>query len=287
MDSTPTQRLLPFLAHSTSDLVTYPLMYMSVIMQGTQPYRTLSRETEAIESRVYEQRGGKRGGGWKIALPCVRSYRDILDPYFTNGFRAQYKGFLILAALRLNRSTLTPINADQSKDWWSYCRFYALLFVSCLALKPLKTAYTRFAMQSPEAPVYLSLRHFFSTVPLREMYQGLSYTLATQTLISLNQANFLSFGMMLSMGYPLLLAETRMEVMSTQKGMQPYRYTSKSILGKIVAEEGIFGLYRGLFAFGLYVRPRQTFFHSIMAVAFLTTVSKSIITDTSLSETTS
>jgi hypothetical protein len=57
--------------------------------------------------------------------------------------------------------------------------------------------------------------------------------------------------------------------MSSHKGLQAYRYTNRTILRKIVAEEGLLGLYRGLFAFGLYVRHRQQSFHTFATLAIV------------------
>jgi len=251
MDSEVGLILPVLLVRGLSDLAMYPLMFMSVIMQGSQPYSTLPRQGEAIESRICTQRGGKPGRGWKIGPPCVQVYRDIFQSGHS-GFRSQYKGFLIYNALYLCQTYSYFI--AKPKDWWGYCKVYTLNVLGILALKPLKTAHTRFVLQSSEAPAYRSLWHYFSTVTLREMYQGLPYTLAKELMLALHASHNFGLGILLSVGYPLTLAETRMEAMSSHRGLQSYRNTNRTILGKILTEEGIFGLYRGIFTFGLYVR---------------------------------
>lgn len=269
MDSEVGKLFLPItLIRGMSDLAVYPLLSMSVIMQGTQPYSTIPRPPEAIETRVYSLRGGNPGTEWKQAPPCVRVYRDTLEPFFTGGFKGQYKGFLIFTALRFSQ-TLIYVTADQPKDWWSYTKLYTLQFLSVLAVKPLKTAYTRFVLQSRETPAYSSLRQYFATTTLREMYQGLPYTLAKELMLLMHATHSIGLGVLITVGYPLALAETRMEAMSTRKGLQAYRYTNRTILRKIVAEEGLLGLYRGLFAFGLYVRHRQQSFHIFATLALV------------------
>jgi hypothetical protein len=269
MDSETSRLFLPItLIRGLSDLAVYPLFSMSVIMQGAQPYSTIPRAPEAIETRIYALRGGTPGAEWKQAPPCVRVYRDTLDPYYAGGFKGQYKGFLIFSALRLSQ-TLIYATATQQKDWWGYAKICTLQFLIILGVKPLKTAYTRFVLQSRDAPAYSNLKQYFTTTSLREMYQGLPYTLAKEVLLLLYATHSLSLGALLTAGYPLALAETRMEAMSSHKGLQAYRYTNRTILRKIVAEEGLLGLYRGLFAFGLYVRHRQQSFHTFATLAIV------------------
>ena len=114
------------------DLAMYPLLSMSVIMQGSQPYSTQPREREAIESRVCTQCGGKPGMGWKIVPPCVQ---DILQLSYFGRFRSQYRDILIYNAIRLCQTytnfTVWP------KDWWGYCKVCTLSVLDTLAFKPL------------------------------------------------------------------------------------------------------------------------------------------------------
>ena len=251
-----------------SDLAVYPLFSMSVTMQGAQPYSTIPRPSEAIETRIYTLRGGTPGTEWKQAPPCVQAYRNTLDPYYIGEFKRQYKGLLIYTALRISQDSVYMI-VEPPKDWWGYAKLFTLQFLTILAVKPLMTAYTRFILQSREAPAYSNLKQYFTTTPLREMYQGLPITLVKELLATLRYTHSLSMVVMLTVGYPLVLAETRMAAMSSHKGLQAYRYTNRTILRKIVAEEGLVGLYRGIYAFGLYVRHRQHSFHAFAALALL------------------
>lgn len=261
--------LMTLVFRGLSDLAVYPLLSMSVIMQGTQPYSTLPRQSDAIETRIYTQRGGTSTAPWKQALPCVRAYRDTLDPYYIKGFTGQYKGLLLINILRSSQILLLMGWRSSIETWWDYAKLCAMQVGSVIVTKPLKTAFTRFVLQNREMPAYQSLRQYFTTVSVREMYQGLPYTIAKELILFLQGTQQISVAAFVAVGYPCILAETRMEAMSAHKGLQPYRYTNRTVLTKILAEEGLFGLYRGLFAFGLYVSATQQSFHMFVVLAVL------------------
>jgi len=92
---------------------------------------------------------------------------------------------------------------------------------------------------SCKAPAYQSLLHYFSTVTLREMYQGLPYTLAKELILVLHASQNIGLGILILVGYPIALAETRMKAMSSHRGLQSYRYTNRIILGKIPVSRNI------------------------------------------------